>query len=209
MRAKLRGVWVLSAVGWILLAGIAVAVAAVLMRGAGDDSGDRQRLLEMAGAEFLTRAPTIFAEGGGPGVPPDLRHALLQWDELEEEMGWPLLRTEHEDFRHQPFWRAVLSSGSVPYVVDTYTTPNSDDVVLWQQAGPNDRSQQFDARGAIDERIGRFDTRVIDNERMLRARFATGALAGSVPVIAIVDAPDMETLVRFIESLSFGDDAAD
>lgn len=208
MRAKVRRVWVLPAVG-LIAAGVLAAVTVVVLTRSdgGDDPFHGYAVVE--DLEQMEAFRALFQ-----GADADARPTPPAYDDTETEVGWPLLRPSGTEFvlqsnvrwhvdlgwvRHRFFVGGPLAAGVWPpkqvYLVQQVGEP----VSVWRAGDP----------GASAERIGDFATTLIDDGFTVRAWFKTGALAGDVPVIAIVDAPDRETLVRFIESLSFRNGAAD
>lgn len=139
-----------------------------------------------------------------------MRNTQLGWNELEEKLGWPVLRAD-QTFRLSQSSRVmpVPGPGVAPAeVTDYYHSPSGEIIRIFQSRRSNAESRVVESRGDR-ERVGGFEARVMAEHRSVRAWFETGASHRDLAIIAIVEAPDRETLVRFVESLSFGEDAAD
>jgi hypothetical protein len=138
-------------------------------------------------------------------------------DEIEAEFGFALLRPNSAEFELArgnallpPAQRVDETSALLARVRHWYAPSDGSrgrQVVLTQQRA--DEVPPTPLPFADTASIGEFTVFVFDERWPVRGRFETGASVSDGVVIAIVDAPDRETLVRFIESLSFGEGAAD
>jgi hypothetical protein len=212
MRAKVRGVW-LPVVG-LVAAGVLAAVAVVVLTRSGDEIVEDDHHFS-AGQPPTTEFDDRFLEFSAR-IDQDRQNSLLVTEELEANLGWAVLRPEMNDFRRIPFERRVSPFGQAITPSSSFTDDylESDNIGFDRKIRFTQRPGQpvdVDARGAIQERIGGFEVTVTEWQATarVRGRFLTGASHEGVPIVAVVEAPDRETLVRFIESLSFGNRAAD
>jgi hypothetical protein len=186
------------AVGVVPLSGVVVAAVVLAAFSFGVARGGTDAEL-LSGSGFLQGGAPAGVVGVEPSSPP--------YAEFQAEVGWPLLRPSEEvdasSFAWAPSAETDAALERVRLRYDRVDRPGEGGVIFTQQllhAVPPDPGPF-----ASEESIGRFHTYVFTDGPTVRARFLTGTFVGQRPVVGVVEAPDRETLARFMTSLSFGE----
>jgi hypothetical protein len=207
MRAG-RGRLAVGVLALVVAAAATVAAVVVFVRPAAEH---RDGFAPPAGGVPRIFAPEYPFPGADFARAEHMRNSQLGWSELEDKLGWSVLRPDETTYRLSRSSRVMPVPGpgmAPPEVTDYYHSPSGEIIRIFQSRRSSVESRVVEARG-LDEKIDGFEARVMEEHRSVRAWLETGASYRGVPIIAIIDAPDRETLVRFIESLSFGEGAAD